>query len=514
MSQVEERRRHASALLDAPTGGVPRARPRHTPRVTVAQLLAAQLEDEQAPTTRMRASDLAARIPGARAGSGPLPVAPTAPSPRRGAHRASPPPAAPAPPPAAPAPTPAARTTAPAPAAPTHPPDRHTSAHRAAAPVPAARPACAPTPAPTPSPAQPRARRREGTRVGTTVTSLVVLVPAHDEEAGIADTVEGLLAQECPDWLEIAGIVVVADNCTDRTVEIARGYPVTVIETEGNTEKKAGALNEGWRRAARDADLVLTMDADTVLTPGCAAAMAEEMRGNASLGGVCARYWAAPGKGLAWRLQRLEYSRYDDLRELRSWRVSVASGAAAMYRRQALDEVAAHRASGPWDGTSLIEDYALTLDLKTAGWTVGAARDAHVLTHPPTSFRELWVQRLRWGRGGMDECLKRGWIPATRRDIVAYGLFVLSVFFRILFVTMVVLMVTHAVPFRYALIGLIPLGVMWLERVTSMWRLPGRSAKDVAIVVVLVVEDLYGFFLEFCAVVAAWRCLLARRQAW
>lgn len=55
---------------------------------------------------------------------------------------------------------------------------------------------------------------------------------------------------------------------------------------------------------------------------------------------------------------------------------------------------------------------------------------------------------------------------------------------------------------------------MWLERVTSMWRLPGRRPGDVLLVAVLVVEDFYGFFLELCAVVAAWRCLNARRQAW
>ncbi|MCD2187195.1 glycosyltransferase [Actinomycetospora soli] len=577
--------------------------------MTVAQLLAAQLEDEQAPTTQLRATELADRIPGARAGSGPLPVVtagsavrsapavdetPTVaprgarptPGPRRSKHAARPTPtprptptsaprataahaaAPPAPAPAThaapPAPAPAthaappapasAASTALAPAAPgpstpaparsapapratpaTTAPARPAPARRAtpapatattaapARPTPAPRPTTAPAAAATPAPAaaaapaeRPTGRRTRRREASTAVTSLVVLVPAHDEEDGIADTVEGLLAQETPEWLEIAGIVVVADNCTDRTVEIARRYPVTVIETEGNTEKKAGALNEGWRRAAGDADLVLTMDADTVLRPGCAAAMAEELRSRPTLGGVCARYWAAPGRGLAWRLQRLEYARYDDLRELRSWRVSVASGAAAMYRREALDEVARGRpgSGAPWDGTSLIEDYALTLDLKTAGWTVGAARGAHVLTHPPTSFRELWVQRLRWGRGGMDECLKRGWGPATRRDILSYGLFVLSVFFRVLFVTMIVLMITHAIPFRYALIGLVPLGVMWLERVTSMWRLPGRTATDVAIVAVLVVEDLYGFFLEFCAVVAAWRCLLARRQGW
>ncbi|GLZ54326.1 hypothetical protein Acsp07_39430 [Actinomycetospora sp. NBRC 106378] len=523
MRQAEGGHRAATTVLDAPTGGMRRTRPRHGPRVTVAQLLAAQLEDEQAPTTPLRADDLAARIPGARPGSGPLPVVSpgtvgtvgTQPRARRHGARPTPGPPRPASPePAArPSPTPRTVVAAATTATPWRP--APTSAPAVAAPprpAPAPNPP-APAPAPAPRPTATAPRRRDGNRA-TAVTSLVVLVPAHDEEEGIADTVEGLLAQETPEWLEITGIVVVADNCTDRTVEIARRYPVTVIETEGNTEKKAGALNEGWRRAARDADLVLTMDADTVLGDGCAAAMADELRANTRLGAVCARYWAAPGRGLAWRLQRLEYSRYDDLRELRSWRVSVASGAAAMYRRQALDEVAAHRDAGPWDGTSLIEDYALTLDLKTAGWTVGAARAGHVLTHPPATFRELWVQRLRWGRGGMDECLKRGWIPATRRDIASYGLFVLSVFFRVLFITMIVLMITHAVPFRYALVGLIPLGVMWLERVTSMWRLPGRTATDVALVAVLVVEDLYGFFLEFCAVVAAWRCLFARRQAW
>ncbi|MHC1563139.1 glycosyltransferase family 2 protein [Actinomycetospora sp. C-140] len=357
-------------------------------------------------------------------------------------------------------------------------------------------------------------RSTRSTQATTPVTTVTVLVPAHDEEAGIAATVEGLLAQDTPDWLRIAGVVVIANNCTDRTAEIARGYPVTVIEMARNPDKKAGALNHGWREAARDADLVLTMDADTVLLPDTVAAMAGEMRANAVLGAVCARYWATPGRGLAWRLQRLEYTRYDDLRDLRGWRVSVASGAAAMYRGRALEQVAAARDGAPWDGASLIEDYALTLELKARGWRVAAAKHAHVYTTPPSTFRALWRQRLRWGRGGMDECLKRGWTPATRQDALSYVLFGASVFFRVLFIAMLTLMIVYEVPFRYALIGLIPLAVMWVERVTSMWRLPGRGAVDVALVAILLVEDVYGFFLEWCAVVAAFRCLNARRQAW
>ena len=56
--------------------------------------------------------------------------------------------------------------------------------------------------------------------------------------------------------------------------------------------------------------------------------------------------------------------------------------------------------------------------------------------------------------------------------------------------------------------------VMWAERMTSAWRLPDRSWGDVALVAVLLVEDLYGFFLELCAVAAAGKCLRGIRQYW
>ena len=39
-------------------------------------------------------------------------------------------------------------------------------------------------------------------------------------------------------------VVVVADNCTRRTAEIAREHGADVFTTIGNTEKKAGALNQ------------------------------------------------------------------------------------------------------------------------------------------------------------------------------------------------------------------------------------------------------------------------------
>ncbi|MGD9525422.1 glycosyltransferase [Pseudonocardia sp.] len=412
--------------------------------------------------------------------------------------------------------TPPAVSPAPArpPATPPAAPRRPAAPPEVLVPAPRVSPEGAPPPAARPAPAR-RSRATRSAPAPSRVATVSVIVPAHNEEAGIASTIEGLLEQETPEWLHVSAIVVVVNNSTDRTAEIARRYPVTVLEMLDNKHKKSGAMNYAWGLCGQGSEFVLTMDADTVLLPDTVEKMARELVGNPVLGAVCARYWAKPGRGLVRRLQRLEYARYDDLRDLRGWKVNVASGAAAMYRRVALEKVVELRGKPePWDNESLIEDYALTLDLKTKGFRVAAARGAHVYTEPPTTFRMLWRQRLRWGRGGMDECLKRGWTLATRRDILSYLLFAWSVFFRFLWVTMLVLMVTFNVPLRFALIGLIPVVVMWAERMTSAWRLPDRSWGDVALVAVLLVEDLYGFFLELCAVAAAGKCLRGIRQYW
>ena len=339
----------------------------------------------------------------------------------------------------------------------------------------------------------------------------IALVPAYNEEAGIASTIESLLAQtRRPDL-----IVVVANNCSDRTVEIARTYPVQVIDMWRNPGKKAGAMNYAWERCAADHDFVFTMDADTELAPDAIERLIADLDGDSGLGAVCARYWAKPGRGLAWRLQRLEYARFDDTRDLRGWKVQVASGAAVMYRNEALQDVCRRLGrSAPWDDTSLIEDYALTLDLKTVAWRVAASSTAHVHTDTPATFEELWKQRLRWCRGGIDEVRKRGWTHATRRDIGAYGFFGFSTLMRVLFLVFLALLVAAGDSWRFALVGLIPLAIMFLERVTSVMRLTGKSWRDWAIVVVVLVEDAYGLFLEACTFKAIYNSLRTQRQAW
>src|SRR3954449_10251140 len=76
---------------------------------------------------------------------------------------------------------------------------------------------------------------------------VAVLIPAHDEAANIATTLTALREQtRQPDR-----VIVIADNCTDDTAEIARAHGAEVYETVGNTDKKAGALNQALGRRFR-----------------------------------------------------------------------------------------------------------------------------------------------------------------------------------------------------------------------------------------------------------------------
>ncbi|MEZ5728151.1 MAG: glycosyltransferase family 2 protein [Burkholderiaceae bacterium] len=95
---------------------------------------------------------------------------------------------------------------------------------------------------------------------------IAVVVPAHNEAAGVGRTIAGLLPQIA------AGdrLVVVADNCTDRTAELARAAGASVIERRDEERRGKGfALDFGvdWLRADPP-DCVVFIDADCTMAPG------------------------------------------------------------------------------------------------------------------------------------------------------------------------------------------------------------------------------------------------------
>lgn len=93
----------------------------------------------------------------------------------------------------------------------------------------------------------------------TPVASIVI--PAHNEEAVIEANLRGLLATTEPGEFEV---IVVPNNCRDRTGEIARAMGVRVVETPVAGKAHALALGDEacttFPRVYLDADVELTAD--------------------------------------------------------------------------------------------------------------------------------------------------------------------------------------------------------------------------------------------------------------
>lgn len=95
---------------------------------------------------------------------------------------------------------------------------------------------------------------------------LAVLVPAHDEAAGISGVVSALREQLSPG----DRLLVVADNCTDDTAARARAAGAEVVErTDPDKRGKGYALTFGADHLASDPpDVVVIMDADCRVEAG------------------------------------------------------------------------------------------------------------------------------------------------------------------------------------------------------------------------------------------------------
>lgn len=253
---------------------------------------------------------------------------------------------------------------------------------------------------------------------------IVALVPAHNEEEGIGNTIRSLLNQSRP----LDEIVIISDNSTDETVQIARRYPVTVLETAGNTYRKSGALNYGWRERCRDADIVVCCDGDTQFPPHAVRDWEAEFARNPQLGGSSSQPIMTGGAFLP-RLQRNEFSRGVQMSLARGW-CRVVSGTGCAYRNVALHEAARmpYR-GGPWTYESVVEDYHLTYNMRQAGWLCEMSDTVWCWTGSMTTIKALWYQRIKWQAGTCGDLLTFGFNRLNYREWFQQGFLLLTIAF-------------------------------------------------------------------------------------
>lgn len=347
--------------------------------------------------------------------------------------------------------------------------------------------------------------------------TITVLVPAHNEAGCIADTIASLRSQS----YQPKRIIVVADNCSDDTVAIARAAGVEVFETVGNTRKKAGGLNQilpGVLADLGDNDTVMVMDADTTLDAGFLSAAVRRLTDDRALMAVGGLFYGEEGAGLIGQFQRNEYTRYAREISRRRGRVFVLTGTASIFRARALRTVADERGrtipgvpGDVYDTVVLTEDNELTLAIKSLGGLVISPSQCTVVTEVMQTWRALWAQRLRWQRGAVENLGSYGLRPAVMRYWaqqlgIGYGVIAIAAF--LVLTVLMALALDQWVWFPFW----IAVGCLFvLERVVTVWR-GGWRARLVA--VTLFPELVFAMFLNVVYVKGILDIALRRGAGW
>ena len=236
-----------------------------------------------------------------------------------------------------------------------------------------------------------------GTPVAAGQPAVVVLVPAHNEEQGIASTVAQILQADYASGQ--IRVVVIADNCTDGTATVARQAGAQVVErTDLVNRGKGQAL--GWalrehRVLFAGSGLLAIIDADMNVEAGFFAAMAQLFRLE-SIQVAQGRYVISnPARGV---LSAIGFASYCYVNHVRPagrcfWGGTAdLKGSGMMFRTDFL------LARG-WTAHSIAEDIQLGKELMLEGVPVAFAQDAIVSSDIPATLAQVQVQQARWEGG-------------------------------------------------------------------------------------------------------------------
>jgi cellulose synthase/poly-beta-1,6-N-acetylglucosamine synthase-like glycosyltransferase len=226
------------------------------------------------------------------------------------------------------------------------------------------------------------------------VRRFAVAIPAHNEESVIGETVATLKKLDYP--ADLWDVFVAADNCTDRTAELARAAGAVCYErTSAERSGKGEALRWLFERIfqAGDYEAVVVFDADTQVRGDFLRVVNQRLEAGAQV--VQGKHVISnPRQGwfpaLTWAMMTI------DCRLFSQGRTNLGLSARHMgdsicFRAPILRELG-------W-GSGLAEDYELRLRLLLSGVCIEYEPGAVGYGQAPLTWQEAQAQRVRWARG-------------------------------------------------------------------------------------------------------------------
>lgn len=343
-----------------------------------------------------------------------------------------------------------------------------------------------------------------------------VVLAAYNEEPVIERTLLALLASDHP----VREFIVVDDGSKDATADVVRRVAAIDDRVRLISQPNAGksaAMDNGV--AAATCDVIVTMDADTLVTPTTVGNLARHFVDDADqrLGAVAGQVRIGNRtKNLLTRWQALEYlmqinverSAQDHLGA-----IMITPGACAAWRKSAIIAAGGHSTD------TLAEDTDLTLTLHQLGYRVTQDDEAIAYTEAPETVDDLLAQRSRWVYGTMQAVVKHRSMVLDRRQgwlgMFTLPWYVMTIVLPLVFIPFVLVWTYLTVVHQGWGLVLAAFGLFTLAQTGLAWvavRLAGEPRDHLLMVPVyrLVSEPLRAYLLY----TSVHKAVRGGRQGW
>lgn len=227
-----------------------------------------------------------------------------------------------------------------------------------------------------------------------------IVVSARNESKVIADFIESVKKQKYPQ--ELIDIVIIADNCTDNTADIARKNGANFVFERFNKEfvGKGYALNFGFKKLfeefpEKNYDAFFIFDADNVLAENYVFEMNKVFDAGykMALGYRNSKNW---NDGWVASCSALVFSMINTFQNKCRSRFNmniVVSGTGFYISSDVIKKW------GGWPFHTLTEDYEVSLNTCLQNIKSTYCEWAEYFDEQPRSLKVSWTQRVRWVKG-------------------------------------------------------------------------------------------------------------------
>lgn len=229
----------------------------------------------------------------------------------------------------------------------------------------------------------------------------LILVPAHNEEAVIADMVQNLRALSYPSALY--DFFIIADNCTDNTAAIARSLGVKVIENQKEGPDAPTGKPIALRKAleslpdyAERYDLLMIFDADNLMDANILCEVNSQWISEDKPEIIQCYLGSKNREGLVALFYHVNYTITNRFMNLSKYRLGLNASVGGTGFAIRTDYL---KARGGWTSMSLTEDFEMQVNVTLGGGRILWNHNVRIYDEKPTNLVASFRQRLRWAQG-------------------------------------------------------------------------------------------------------------------